>query len=187
MRSLNILTSPFSLVTILPPMSDENDPPVTALKLGNRKRPWVDLIPCLPHFHDIMAQSCERSLGSSWAPFRQDGACHVQRPSSFYKHHSPFEREWGSRRRVAHSRVCVDILSHSAFSLICLWCRARKEYKVFQQLEGIVPHLHECLMGCSEEESMTMADLVRLSPQWIMKPASRKICLIHNHLLSHDF
>jgi hypothetical protein len=36
------------------------------------------------------------------------------------------------------------------------------EYKVFQQLLGMVPHLNERLAAGSEEECMIMADLVRL-------------------------
>ena len=41
--------------------------------------------------------------------------------------------------------------------------RQRKEYKVFQQLLKMVPHLRECLMETSDEECMMMADLVGVS------------------------
>ena len=42
----------------------------------------------------------------------------------------------------------------------CLLCRCRREYRVFQKLLGMVPHLGDRLMDCSNEESMAMADLV---------------------------
>ena len=39
--------------------------------------------------------------------------------------------------------------------------RCRAENHVFQRLLGMVPHLADRLMECSEEEVMGMADLVR--------------------------
>jgi len=36
------------------------------------------------------------------------------------------------------------------------------EYRVFQKLLGMVPHLEERLMGCSNGESMTIADLCQV-------------------------
>ena len=42
-----------------------------------------------------------------------------------------------------------------------LLCRCRREYRVFQKLLGMVPHLGDRLVDCSNEESMVMADLVR--------------------------
>jgi hypothetical protein len=41
-----------------------------------------------------------------------------------------------------------------------LLCRCRREYRVFQKLLGMVPHLGDRLMDYSNEESMAMADLV---------------------------
>ena len=35
-----------------------------------------------------------------------------------------------------------------------------REYRVFQRLLGMVPHLEERLMDCSNEEAMAIADLV---------------------------
>jgi hypothetical protein len=42
-------------------------------------------------------------------------------------------------------------------------CRARREYRVFQKLLGMVPHLEERIIECSNEEAMGISDLVRLS------------------------
>lgn len=39
--------------------------------------------------------------------------------------------------------------------------RGRRERRVFQRLLGIVPHLADRLMECSNEDAMGMADLVR--------------------------
>jgi hypothetical protein len=40
--------------------------------------------------------------------------------------------------------------------------RARREYRVFRKLLGVVPRLEERLMGCTDDEAMGMADLVRV-------------------------
>ena len=55
--------------------------------------------------------------------------------------------------------------------------RQRKEYKVFQQLLKMVPHLRECLMKTSNEECMMMADLVGVS-------VSESLSNCHNVALS---
>jgi hypothetical protein len=41
--------------------------------------------------------------------------------------------------------------------------RVRREYRVFQKLLGMVPHLEERIIECSNEEAMGISDLVRLS------------------------
>jgi hypothetical protein len=55
-------------------------------------------------------------------------------------------------------RLALDL---SVFD-IALHYRQRKEYDVFLQLFGMVPHLQERLAEGSDAEYMAMADLVRL-------------------------
>jgi hypothetical protein len=45
---------------------------------------------------------------------------------------------------------------------ILLYCRDRKEHRVFQKLLHMVPHLPERLMEVFNEECMVIAELVRL-------------------------
>jgi hypothetical protein len=56
--------------------------------------------------------------------------------------------------------VSVSNCTNWLCQFTCLLYRCRQEYRVFQKLLGMVPHLTECLMNCSNEESMAIADLV---------------------------
>src|SRR5271163_631139 len=57
----------------------------------------------------------------------------------------------------------VSALLSSSFTHHTPEHRARKEYRVFQKLLQMVPRLFERLTEASDEESMTMADLVCLT------------------------
>jgi len=71
------------------------------------------------------------------------------------------------------SSVGLGILTN-CYGFVRLWYRHRREYRVFRKLLGMVPHLEERLMECSNEASMAMADMVRPS-------------LLHTTLFAHHF
>jgi hypothetical protein len=81
--------------------------------------------------------------------------------------------KWAKRKRLSKSRSAQSIVDLTQalhqHLVLSLSCRARREHRVFTKLLSMVPHLMECLMESSEEESMMIGDLVCLISKFYFK------------------
>ena len=81
-----------------------NDMGTNALKIGNRKKPWVDYV-FLFSLNWLLLQACDWSLSSSWPTFWSHCTCHMQCPSLAYEWNLPHVWGRGSCRREPYHPV----------------------------------------------------------------------------------